>query len=403
MIAPSKTKPKMGTGTAEKPTDPAIGSRRLEVFLFAAIVAMSLPRFILGPYSVVGVLGDIGDYSVPYLTAAAHSGFASNWVDEIPMGSALYESGFFAPSQFLLFAVLPGWLAHGLNWMAMTLVAGFSVFHLARDHFELPAYAAAFSASLCAVAVANGNFGYSVLAFMPLVLLFTFRFCYEHTRRRAGGIILSALVLAAWVPAKFLMIFPAIVVFVATVTLARGSVWIRLFAATIAIGTIYLLRTPDLIALLKATGDSERHIAVVAQPLSELLIRGLEYGLEYSDPRLIFEVRPLPQSNPAAIAFAAVAVAFLFLRRNPSFQRLAIFLSVVRFVLATGRLLPPQAVASGNPATIHRRGLRCVGRDEPCHASVERLEKQKEFRCCVLFTCGACSDRRAFTEFGVCA
>lgn len=314
------------------------------IVLVLSSVALSIPRLALGPYSAVGILGDIGDYSVPYMMAAGGGFFANLWVGEVPMGGALHSLGYFSPAQQLLYSALPGWLSHGLNWLALTLVAGISMFAAARRVIELAPIPAAFAGALNAVAVANGNFGYSVIAFMPLVLLATCRFSKQPNLKSALAIICASLALAAWVPAKFLVLFPAIVVLVGTFCLARNSLWLRFAAAMIAIVSIYLLRGWDLAEFVFATAHSHRSLTVETESLVTLVLRGWEYALEYFDPTLIVRFNPLPQTNLISAGFLFTVVALVLCRKNKQFRRVAlavfvlmllqiVFLPIWQFVL----------------------------------------------------------------------
>lgn len=299
------------------------------IVLALSAIVLSLPRLILGPYSAVGILGDIGDYSVPYMMASGDGFFANQWIGEAPMGGALYSLGYFSPAQQLLYSVLPGWLAHGINWLIMTLVAGLSTFLAARTVIGLAPIPAVFAGLLNAVAVANGNFGYSVIAFMPLVLLTTYQFSLHPKLKFALAIICASVALAAWVPAKFLVLFPAIVVLVGTLCLARNSLWLRLVAAMIAIIVIYLLRGGDLAEFVFATAHSDRSLTVGAQPFMTLLQRGLEYGIEYIDPTLILKFTPLPQTNLISAGFLLSVVALFLCRKSDPFRRLALAVFVL--------------------------------------------------------------------------
>ena len=292
------------------------------LFLAVAAIATNLPRLILGPFSAVGILGDIGDYSVPYFMAAGDLPLTDRWIGEMPMGTSLYSSGFYAPAQQLLYFLFPGWLAHGINWLLLTIVSGTATFFAARGIFGLVAPPAAFAGLLGVIAVATGNFGYSVIAFIPLVLISTYFFSVRPGWNSAAFVILAATALSAWVPAKFLILFPAIAIFVGTVCLSENRIRYRIAAAALAIVPLYLLRAHDLVDFVTATASSDRHWSTTDIASIPLLLRGLEYVFEYFDPRLLLTFNPVPFTNPTTIGFFLTLTAFFFCFRNPAFRKL---------------------------------------------------------------------------------
>ena len=315
----------MNTGKRE--TD-----RKWLLFLCLAAFATNLPRLILGPYSAVGILGDIGDYSVPYLMAADNGLFLDQWIGEAPMGASLFALGYYAPAQQFFYSIFPGWMAHGINWLLLTLVSAFATYFAARRILHVDALAATFSGLLGAVAIANGNFGYSVIALIPLVLLSTFLFCNRPNWRTGALIVISSAALAVWTPAKFLVLFPAIVILVGTLCLAENSVRNRIAAAMIAIVTIYVLRAGDLADMIAATARSDRHWSVMQNAVGPLFLRGLEYSFEYLDPRILLKVAPLPHTNPTTVGFLFCLIAILFRIKDRVFRKLMAAIMALAFL-----------------------------------------------------------------------
>ena len=307
-------------------------NRNWLLFLAVSSIATNLPRLVLGPYSAVGILGDIGDCSVPYLMAAGDLLFADRWLGELPMGGSLYSSGFYAPAQQFLYFLFPGWLAHGINWFLLTVVSGTATYFAARGIFGLNAPPAAFAGLLGVIAVATGNFGYSVIAFIPLVLVSTYLFCVRPGWRSAGLLVVAAAVLALWVPAKFLILFPAIAIFVGTICLSENKMRYRIAAAALAILTLYLLRAYDLAEYIAATSSSDRHWSITDIASMPLLLRGLEYGFEYFDPRLLLSFDPVPSTNPTTVGFFLTLIALFLCFRNPAFRKLIVALMILAII-----------------------------------------------------------------------
>ncbi|MEQ8711318.1 MAG: hypothetical protein RIC36_20220 [Rhodospirillales bacterium] len=295
----------------------------LAAILFLTTVLI-LPRFIFGPFSVVGVLGDIGDYSVPYFMAAASDirGFGDGFLSSVPMGGRLYEIGINAPLQLLLYTVLPGWLANGLNWLFLSLAAATSLYLLAVRHFDLPQRSAALAAVIGAAAVINGNFGYAVVALVPVVLLQALAFVRRPDLLSGLLLCAAAMLFGLWVPAKFLVIFPAIVLTLSILTLGDGRFRWRMLACVLVVVSIYTFRAGDIGDYLMATAASDRDWIVERQSTGSLLMLGAEYVFEYMDPRVLFELRPLPQTNPTSIAFWLIILAVLSRTVTGKFVRL---------------------------------------------------------------------------------
>lgn len=294
------------------------------VFILVFLTVLALPRFVAGPLSVVGVLGDIGDHSVPYFMAAASGiGYSGNgFLPAVPMGGSLYETGMHAPVQLFLYAAFPGWLANGLNWLGLALIAAASLYLLALRHFQLAPGWAAVAALIGGAAITNGNFGYAVVAFVPAVLLLALDYVQKPTILRGLFLVLVALLLGLWVPAKFLVVFPVLVLTASILVLGDGRFRWRVLACLLVILSIYSFRTGDIADYLMATATSDRDWIVERQPVGTLLLLGVEYAFEYVDPRALFELRPLPQTNPTCVAFWLIIAAILSRAVTGRFRRL---------------------------------------------------------------------------------
>ena len=300
------------------------GSSGWLLFLLLFLTALVLPRLIAGPFSVVGVLGDIGDYSVPYFMMAASDigSFGNGFLPAVPMGNNLYEIGIHAPAQLFLFAVFPGWLANGLNWLWLTLAAATSLYLLAERHFHLSPEWATLVSLIGGASIINGNFGYAVVALVPLVLFLALEFLRKPAILRGLLLVVTAVLLGLWVPVKFLVLFPALVLTISILTLGDGRFRWRIVACLLVILSIYSFRTGDIADYLMATVTSDRGWIVERQPVGRLLLLGAEYAFEYVDPRVLFELRPWPQTNPTCAAFWLIIAAILLRAVTGRFRRL---------------------------------------------------------------------------------
>jgi hypothetical protein len=308
---------------------PGWSDRNWLILLWTAALVLIAPRFMLGPYSVVGMLGDIGNYSVPYQIAAARPDADGGWIASAPMGAFLRELGLFSPGQFLLYSLFPGWIANALNWLLLTAAGAISTFLAARHLLGLAPYAAAFAGGLSAIAITNGNHGYSVIALMPLVLVAIDNFSRSPGIRPAVILICATILFAGWVPARYIALYPAVIFLIFSLAFAEGAWRHRISGALIAITALYLLRYPDLAEFFSAAANSDRDTTVMRRDFGTLLLNGVTFVFEYLDPRLLLEFRPLPQTNPITVSFMFAFAGLFLIRGNPAFRRLVITLTLL--------------------------------------------------------------------------
>lgn len=119
---------------------------RHALLLFALwAIWLAFEYFGFGPLSYVRLI-DNGDANLPARIAAAHM-HGNVWAEQWVSGVDRNAQGWYADPFILPFRVLPGWLAYGLILLAQRFLAAYFTFRLLRDHLELDALCALYSAA----------------------------------------------------------------------------------------------------------------------------------------------------------------------------------------------------------------------------------------------------------------
>jgi len=133
---------------------------RHALFLFALwAIWLAFEYFGFGPLSYVRLI-DNGDANLPARIAASHMQW-NVWAEQWVSGVDRNAQGWFVDPFILPFRVLPGWLAYGLILLAQRFLAAYFTFRLVRDHLELDALCALYSAAAFSLFVqpSMGAFG----------------------------------------------------------------------------------------------------------------------------------------------------------------------------------------------------------------------------------------------------
>ncbi len=305
---------------------------------------LAFEYFGFGPLSYVRLI-DNGDAILPAKIAAAHMPW-SVWAEQWVSGVDRNAQGWLVDPFLLPFRLLPGWLAYGLILLAQRFLAGYFTFRLLRDHLEVEALSALFSAasySFFLQVSQNGSSGGFTLydGFgMPgaaLVLWFLGR----AARSRGSAMLLFPAAAAALLgffshPALSVFIAPLVLFWFAAVDRQRA---LRFWALIAGFGVLwFLLSWPVVDGVLSNVPLSPRAGWNPVDPIFGRLVNRISLLLAYV------------QDNALPLVLAALAWRFGRLRRG----RYLALAAATAFCLLSGvlayalvRVMPWASIAGG--------------------------------------------------------